>query len=213
MPITHTKVYFMKFSYFYSLLTFATILNAANVDKFERADNALEPQNAATTTQASVAKKKITIKEATLKAINALRTKNQICAKATKPLIWNEALYKVTKEHTVDMAANSMLSHDGSGKDTDLTAKRLGLSRGSHFYERVNQKVNSKAILSGELVVSVAANSYKSPKKVLNYWIQRPNDCKVIMDPRFSDVALSKVINTKTGRAYWTLMLAGRNKK
>ena len=203
----------MKLSYLYSLVALVTVINAANGDKFEKASTAIKSASAVTTTNESKPAKKITIKDATLKAINALRTTNQACAKATKPLIWNEALYKVTKEHTVDMAANSMLKHDGSGKDTDLTAKRLGLSRGSHFYERVNQKVNSKEILSGELVVSVAANSYKSPKAVLNYWIHRPNDCKVIMDPRFSDVALSKVINTKTGRAYWTLMLAGRNKK
>jgi len=200
----------MKFNFFY-LLALATIAYGANGDKFERANTV---NNSVQVTQNTpMPNKKISIKEATLKAINALRVTNQACAKATKPLIWNEALYNVTKEHTVDMAVNSLLSHDGSGKDTDITAKRLGLKRGSHFYERVNQKKDSKAILSGELVVSVAKNSYKSPKQILNYWINRPNDCKVIMDPRFSDVALSKVINTKTGRAYWTLMLAGKNKK
>ena len=204
----------MKFNFYYLVLV-ATVAYGANGDKFERAKNANSTvqSTAAATTNSAVPNRKITIKEATLKAINALRKSNQTCAKATTPLIWNEALYNVTKEHTVDMAVNSLLSHDGSGKDTDVTAKRLKLKRGSHFYERVNQKVNSKAILSGELVVSVATNSYKSPKQILNYWINRPKDCKVIMDPRFSDVALSKVINTKTGRAYWTLMLAGRNQK
>ena len=203
----------MRTSYLYCLISLATIASAAGTDRFEKADNVIKSANAATTVVAKKPTKKISIKDATMKAINAIRTSNQACAKATTPLIWNEALYNVTKEHSVDMAANSMLSHDGSGKNTDLTAKRLNLKRGSHFFERVNQKVNSKEILSGELVVSVAANSYKSPKAVLNYWIHRPNDCKVIMDPRFSDVALSKVLNTKTGRAYWTLMLAGRHKK
>jgi len=202
-----------------SAFLLVSLLNGANVDSFEKANNnttAIKSTSAATTVATPNKKPstgKISIKDATLKAINALRTSNQVCAQATKPLIWNKALYDVTKEHTIDMAANNILKHDGSGTDTDATAKRLNLGRGSHFYERVNQEKDAKKILSGELVVSVAQNSYKSPKSVLNYWINRQNDCKVIMDPRFSDVALSKVISTKTGRAYWTLMLAGRNHK
>ena len=206
----------MKFLYFTVVLVSTQFIFGANVDKFERATNLIKSTNTYSQGQTNItnnSSKKITIKEATIKVINSLRQSNQMCAKATTPLVWNQALYTVTKEHTVDMASNNLLSHDGSGKDTDITAKRLGLNRGSHFYERVNQKKDSKKILSGELVVSVSANSYKTPKAVLNYWINRPNDCKVIMDPRFSDVALSKVINIKNGRAYWTLMLAGRNKK
>lgn len=206
----------MKFLYFTVVLVSTQFIFGANVDKFERATNLIKSTNTYSQGQTNItnnSSKKITIKEATIKVINSLRQSNQMCAKATTPLVWNQALYTVTKEHTVDMASNNLLSHDGSGKDTDITAKRLGLNRGSHFYERVNQKKDSKKILSGELVVSVSANSYKTPKAVLNYWINRPNDCKVIMDPRFSDVALSKVINIKNGRAYWTLMLAGSNKK
>jgi uncharacterized protein YkwD len=206
----------MKFLYFTVVLVSTQFIFGANVDKFERATNLIKSTNTYSQGQTNItnnSSKKITIKEATIKVITSLRQSNQMCAKATTPLVWNQALYTVTKEHTVDMASNNLLSHDGSGKDTDITAKRLGLNRGSHFYERVNQKKDSKKILSGELVVSVSANSYKTPKAVLNYWINRPNDCKVIMDPRFSDVALSKVINIKNGRAYWTLMLAGSNKK
>jgi len=215
-PIIHTyKGLFMRLFYLSSLIAITVVANAAYGDKFEKATTSVKPavSNATTATTTNATAKKISIKEATINAINALRASNQTCAKATTPLIWNEALYNVTKEHTIDMAANNILKHDGSGTKTDITAKRLGLNRGSHFFERVNQKVNSKAILSGELIVSVTKGSYVSPKSVLNYWINRPNDCKVIMDPRFSDVALSKVINTKTGRAYWTLMLAGRGKK
>jgi len=206
------------------LIILATTLSyGAYGDKFERADNAPQISNNTNSNNTSpalneapnipqVQKVKISIKDATMETINLLRTTNQMCAPATRALRWNEALYQVTKEHSIDMAVNSMLKHDGSGKETDITAKNLRLNRGSHFYERVNQRKDSKEILSGELVVSVGETSYQTPKEVLNYWINRPNDCKVIMDPRFSDVALSKVINKKTGRAYWTLMLAGKNK-
>jgi len=209
----------MKVAFISSILIASTLSYGAYGDKFERADTAMNLANATVQTATNqtpmpqVKQVKISIKDATLKAINRIRTTNQFCAKATRPLIWNEGLYQVTKEHTIDMAANNMLKHDGSGSQTDVTAQNLRLNRGSHFYERVNQRENSKKILSGELVVAVSQNSYQTPRDILYYWINRPNDCKVIMDPRFSDVALSKVINKKTGRAYWTLMLAGRNKK
>ena len=99
-----------------------------------------------------------------------------------------------------------------SGTKTDITAIDLGLTRGSHFYERVNQKKDSKKILSAELIIRTEANSYKSPKDIINYWISKPKDCKVIMDSRFSDVALAKVISNKDEKAYWTLMLIGNQK-
>jgi uncharacterized protein YkwD len=157
--------------------------------------------------------KKITIKDATLQAINSLRAMPQICAQPTTPLVWSESLYNAAKEHALDMAVNNMLSHEGSGTNTDITAKKLGLNRGSHFYERVNKEKDSKKALSGELLLAVSANAMKTPKEVLNYWINRSNDCKVIMDKRFSKVALSKVINNKTQKAYWVLLLAGARAK
>jgi len=153
--------------------------------------------------------KKITIKEATLQAINSLRARNQICARATTPLAWDERLYSFAKEHAIDMAMHNFVSHEGSGQASDATAQRLGLKRGSHFYERVNQEVNSKKTLSGELVLAVSANSMTRPKDVLHYWINREKDCQVIMDSRFKKVALSKVINKQTNKAYWVLLLAG----
>ena len=155
---------------------------------------------------------KLTIAQATLKAINSVRVKNQTCAKATKALRWNPALYKKTKEHSIDMAVTNRLSHVGSGTQTDITAINLGLQRGSKFYERVNQKKDSKKILSAELIIRTEKSSLKSPRDLINYWISKPNDCKVIMDSRFSDVALAKVISNKDNKAYWTLMLIGNQK-
>ena len=157
-------------------------------------------------------KSKLTIAEATLKAINSARAKNQTCAKATSALRWNPALYQKTKEHSIDMAVTNKLSHIGSGTQTDITAINLELKRGSHFYERVNQKKDSKKILSAELIIRTEQSSLKSPRDLINYWITKPNDCKVIMDSRFTDVALSKVISNKDNKAYWTLMLIGNQK-
>ena len=195
--------------FFLILFALTTNINAAQ-DKFEKAQRAITETNNSTQLPTN---RKISIKEATLKAINEIRTKNQYCAKATKPLVWNQTLYEIAKEHSIDMAVNNMLSHDGSGGEYDLTAKKLGLKRGSKFYERVNQKKDSRKYLSGELVLAANANALKTPREVLQYWIKKPNNCKVIMDPRFVNVALSKVISKSNGKAYWTLLLLGNEQE
>jgi len=191
-------------------------------DKFEKAKRVIEnnqsqsiesapPATPITQQIQPVPVKKISIKDATMEAINKLRTSPQICSsKPVRPLIWNPYFYNIAKEHSIDMAVNGKVQHDGFGGETDLTAKRLGLKRGSKFYERVNQKVNSKELLSGELVIATSKEFYQTPKDILKYWINQPKYCKVIMDPRFSDVALSKVISNKNNKAYWTLLLVGK---
>ncbi len=174
-------------------------------DSFTKAPNSITPMPQMAN--------KLTIEQATLKAINEARSKNQICSKAVKPLRWNKTLYYRAKEHTIDMVVTKMLKHNGSGQATDKTAKKLGLNRGSFFYERVNQKIEDKTLYSGELIIRTSESTLKSPKELINYWIKRPNDCKVIMNTTFSDVALAKVISNTDNRAYWTLLLAGAKKK
>jgi len=173
-------------------------------DRFEKAKRV--QNNTSVTT-------KMTIAQATLKAINDVRAKKQICSKPTNLLRWNAQLYVYAKEHSIDMAVTNKLSHDGSGTKTDKTAIRLNLNRGSHFYERVNQQIDSKKILSGEVIIRSSKTLLKGPKELINYWVKNPKDCKVIMDSRFSDVALAKVISNKDNKSYWTLLLAGARKK
>ncbi len=180
--------------------------NAQN-DKFIPAPTATITPNQPQTQQ------KISIKEATLKAINEIRAHNQSCAKATTPLKWSQTLYEAAKEHSIDMAVNNFVGHDGSGKKEDVTAQRLQLKRGSHFYERVNQAKDSKKILSGELVIAVNNDTMKTPKSLFDYWMLKSEYCKALMDPRFKSVALSKVVNKNTHKAYWTLLLAGEELK
>ena len=175
--------------------------NKTTPDRFERA-----PQ------QQSLHTKKLTIKEAALKAINSIRTHPQICSKGAPTLQWNQHLYNMAKEHSIDMAVTGLLQHNGSGTKTDVTAVRLKLNRGSFFYERVNQKVNSKNLFSGELIVRTSINTLSSPKTILSYWVKHPKDCQLIMNPNFTSFAMAKVISNKDNRAYWTLLLAGKRK-
>ena len=196
----------MNFKYTITLLAIvSTIVNAQpNQDEFVKATSSATVSTTA---------KKMTISEATTIAINEVRAKPQICAKAAPALKWNETLYQIAKEHSIDMAVTGKLTHNGSGGPTDKTAKKLGLRRGSFFYERVNQKKDSKALLSGELIIRTDKASLKSPKDLINYWVRMPQNCKVIMDPRFTDVAMAKVISNKDNKAYWTLMLMGAKKE
>ena len=194
-----------------NLQTTATMLKNTNNNLKKVVQQSKQPQTLSSTKKTS--NQKLTISEATLLAINSTRLKPQICGKATTQLKWNKGLYQIAKEHSIDMAVSGKLSHNGSGTETDLTATRLNLKRGSFFFERVNQKANSKELLSGELVIRSNASALKSPKDLIKYWISKPKDCKVIMDPRFTDVALAKVISNKDNKAYWTLMLMGPRKK
>jgi len=188
-------------------LTYAQSLSSTitqtGKDKFEKATTIPLPKKA-------TSRPKLTISQATMKAINEIRSKPQICSQPVSPLRWNKILYNYAKEHSIDMAVTKRLQHNGSGTATDKTAKRLRLNRGSYFYERVNQKANSRELLSAELVIRTDTASLKSPKDLIKYWVMRPKDCQIIMDPRFSDVALAKVVSNKEKKAYWTLLLAGR---
>ena len=175
-------------------------------DKFEKATTKVP-------TKSTHLSSKLTISEATLQAINKIRTKPQTCAPATLILKWNQRLYYFAKEHSIDMAVSGKLSHNGSGKETDLTAIRLKLTRGSTFFERVNQKKDSKNIVSGELIIRSDIHLLKNPKELMNYWIKNPKNCKIMMDPRFTDVALAKVISNKDNKSYWTMLFAGKREK
>ncbi len=199
----------------FTISTITILLNAeANpaLDLQTAKDNFTQATNQATTTQ-PIAKKSLTISEAATKAINTARSKAQICSQPVAPLKWNSSLYQIAKEHSIDMAVNTMLSHNGSGGPYDKTAKRLGLRRGSFFYERVNQEKDSKKVLSSELVIRTDKYNYKSPSDIINYWIRIPQNCKIIMDKRFSDFAMAKVISNKDNKVYWTLLLIGARQK
>ena len=174
--------------------------NNTSEDRFERAP------------QQQINRKKLSIKEAALKAINSVRIHPQICSKGTTPLQWSPHLYNMAKEHSIDMAVTGLLQHNGSGTKSDVTAIRLKLNRGSFFYERVNQKVDSKNLYSGELIIRTTLDTLTSPKSVIDYWIKDPKDCQLIMDPNFTSFAMAKVISNKDNRAYWTLLLAGKRK-
>ncbi len=181
-------------------------LNRVTNDSFQRAQVSAEPIS-------NQPNKILTISEATLKAINKARSQQQLCSKATTAVRWNESLYIVAKEHSIDMAVNGKVQHSGSGGKTDITAKRLKLTRGSFFYERVNQEKGSKKVYSGEIVIRSSISALKNPKELINYWMKSPKNCKVIMDSGYSDVALAKVVSNIDQKSYWTLLLAGKRAK
>ena len=83
------------------------------------------------------------IKDQYLAVINYIRSLSIVCNDSSKaqgpsdPLQWDNNLFMAAKEHSEDMLMTGHYSHDGSGTQYDLTASDLGLSRGSHFDERI----------------------------------------------------------------------------
>jgi len=78
------------------------------------------------------------IKQEYLDVINAARSVEQDCGTkgikpAADPLIWNDKLYSAAYEHSEDMVESNTFSHNGSGTNSDWTAKILSLSDGSTF--------------------------------------------------------------------------------
>jgi uncharacterized protein YkwD len=176
-------------------------------DRFERATTRdKSPSNI-------TPQKLISVKDATMGYINKLRAKPQKCSSKPAPALkWNEELYKKAKEHSIDMALNNFLSHTGSGKESDVTAQVLKLGRGSTFPERMNQGKKTDRF-SVELLAAVHQKYYKTPKEILDFWIKGGKTCREIMNPKVTDVAIAKVINHKTKKAYWTLILSGKKLK
>ena len=81
-------------------------------------------------------------KQAYLDAVNAARSVGRNCGDTymppAPPLQWSDALYRAAYEHSQDMAATGVLTHDGSGTETDWTAIVWDLGRGSGYAERID---------------------------------------------------------------------------
>jgi len=143
-----------------------------------------------------------------LRAINSFR-KSTKCGETAPPLRWNKKLYEAALEHSIDMAYNQVVSHDGSGSISDKTSTDLKLKRGSFFFERVKHAGYKQKSAVAELIFRSKKSNFKDPKELIRFWSSRAQDCKAIKNPNFVDVALAKVVNLKDNKAYWTLILAG----
>ncbi|NPA50476.1 MAG: CAP domain-containing protein [Epsilonproteobacteria bacterium] len=140
---------------------------------------------------------------AMLQAINEIRSHPQYCGGPAPALRWNSSLEAASKEHSKDMAINNFLSHQGSNTNWDITAKALRISRGSYFYERA-QYHGYRPKMVGETVARVNIRGRGSWPHALKVLMRSPKHCKVIMNPKFTEVGMAEGV-TINGKTYWTI--------
>jgi len=144
------------------------------------------------------------LKREFLDAVNKARSVGRSCGKygfyhATKPLVWDDNLYRAAYEHSQDMAEASHYEHDGSGTNSDWTSVVQELGRPSYFYERAK---NNKADYVWE--ENIAAG-YHSTKVVVEGFLNSPGHCTGIMSPENNVFGMAKVTNTNSKyKVYWT---------
>lgn len=136
-------------------------------------------------------------KNAYLSAVNGARSVGRTCGDgyypAVAPVVWNDALYKASYEHTEDMSVNNHFEHYGSGQNSDWTAQILEVGRGSEMTERVDMNGYTKNG-AGENI----AEGFGNLNSVMNAWLASTGHCINIMGESKTDFGMAKVGN------YWT---------
>lgn len=142
-------------------------------------------------------------KAAYLNAINDARAEGRNCGEnypfssAVPPLVWNDSLYKAAYEHTEDMVASELVSHTGSGTESDWTAQILELGRGSSWQERISN--------NGLPDINVSENihvGFTDVDSMINSQLSSPWHCINIMDSEFTKLGVAKIED------HWTLTFA-----
>jgi len=138
-----------------------------------------------------------------LEAVNAMRENPRYCGTrfyaSAQPLVWNEALYKASYEHSRDMAITQTMSHPGSGTQSDWTVAQQRLNRPSRFSERIenNGYVRYKGIAEN------IAYGARVLNHVMQQWINSEGHCRNIMNPIYNELGMAEV-KSADGVPYWT---------
>lgn len=145
-----------------------------------------------------------------LKAINQARSQARDChdglglVEPSKPLSLNGKLYNSAYEHSNDLAQSNTFSHNGSGTEYDITGYNKG--RESLFYERIESKGYVNYTIVGENI----AGGQSSVDEVMKAWLNSPDHCANIMNPRYKEVGIAIVTNpNSTYGIYWTQNFGG----
>jgi len=142
-------------------------------------------------------------KDQYLTAVNRMRAYPRQCGKkvypAANPLRWNNTLYSASYEHSKDMAICSHFSHNGSGKQSDWTAKTQDLGRCSSFVNRIE----NNGYIGQRGVSENIAYGAKSVEQVVQQWINSEGHCRNIMNPKYTEFGMAKFVS-EDGRHYWT---------
>jgi uncharacterized protein YkwD len=133
-----------------------------------------------------------------LDAISAARAEGRYCGErwydAAPPATWSEKLYTAAYEHSQDMSATGYYSHDGSGTETDWTARVHNLENGSS----VSDRLYNAGTLSGSTGENILVGAHDATNAV-QMWLDSPSHCESLMYPGEVSVGMANV------NGYWTL--------
>ncbi len=131
---------------------------------------------------------------------------------AVDTLVWNDALYKTSAEHSTDLAAwnhnvtdkniaISRVSHTGSGTASDWTAQKHDLGRGSTIGERIAN--NAYVFDAGENIA--VGTDWDDPQEAVDAWLASPGHCTNLMYAGYKDVGMALVYDADSYfKYYWT---------
>jgi uncharacterized protein YkwD len=128
--------------------------------------------------------------------INAARAAGRRCGgrpmSAAPPLQWSEELYTAAFGHSSDMARRNYFEHRSpEGKEV---SDRVSAAR--YKWRSVGENL---------------AGGDRSIAEAVQGWLDSPDHCEALMDPRYVDVAVACVAQPATEfGTYWTMVLGRR---
>lgn len=135
-----------------------------------------------------------TMQSRILQLINDARNQPRTCGltqySATTPLTWNAVLASAASKHSIDMAEHNFFSHIGS--DGSRASQRV--TREGYNWRTVGENI---------------AAGRDSAEQTINDWLDSEGHCHNIMNPAFSEVAVSCIEDDSSDyQRYWTNLLA-----
>lgn len=134
-----------------------------------------------------------TAPEVFVRLVNAARGSGRRCGRqyypAVPPVAWSDPLYEVARAYARELAAREAVEHEGlDGSNAAQRVRRSGLNVG-HVGENL-------------------ASGVPTAREVVEGWLDSPGHCAVIMDPRFTSLAVAHDLRPRSRSAiYWTMLL------
>ncbi len=156
-------------------------------------------------------------KQAYLDAVNAARGEEQDCGVhgmmgPVDPLVWNDALYKASYEHSNDMMRSNTFSHDGSNTEYDWSAVILELGRGSNLIDRVENNGYLTWAAISENIAAYKGFTGDGLALVIEGWIESDGHCKNLMNGDYEEIGMAHVSDGNGDWTdYWTQNFGRRN--
>ena len=133
------------------------------------------------------------VRERVLELVNDARSRSRRCGHArfaaTAPLAYSSVLTRAARSYALDMARNNYFEH--TGRDGSVPKERLA-------------RLGYRSILTGENI----AYGPESAEEVVEGWLDSPDHCANIMEPRFREIGIGYAVGRKRGAIYWVIDLA-----